>query len=227
MLQSLFLNIPISTYFVINLCALFSKFFFHIFSTNKKFLRKHDFGRKLEGGTGLQGVSSNLNLCIHSLPTQFFSSYCSLFNICPTRLKVPNTVNNRGRTPRVWAYKRSVANSSVNVRFVLTKWEAPIGPFYQMRSPHWLIWSKRNEQWLMNWLLAILICHSSKGIDRESMGKGNAERARVLKESAKDFCKNTSVHGFTYWVSPGEKYRVVKKYSCCYENCPDKIPAPA
>ena len=26
------------------------------------FLRKHDFSRKLTGGTGLQGVSSNLNL---------------------------------------------------------------------------------------------------------------------------------------------------------------------
>ena len=28
----------------------------------KFFFRKHDFSRKLEGGTGLQGVSSNLNL---------------------------------------------------------------------------------------------------------------------------------------------------------------------
>ena len=28
------------------------------------FLRKHDFSRKFEGGTGLQGVSSNLNILI-------------------------------------------------------------------------------------------------------------------------------------------------------------------
>ena len=33
------------------------------FSPKKMFfLRKHDFSRKSEGGTGLQGVSSNLNL---------------------------------------------------------------------------------------------------------------------------------------------------------------------
>ena len=34
------------------------------FSLKKMFFsRKHDFIRKLEGGTELQGVSSNLNLC--------------------------------------------------------------------------------------------------------------------------------------------------------------------
>ena len=46
-----------------------------------------------------------------------------------------------------------VGNSSVSVRFVLTKWEAPIGPCNQIRSSHWPIWSKRNERWLMNCLL--------------------------------------------------------------------------
>ena len=29
---------------------------------------------------------------------------------------------------------------------------------------------------------------------------------KVLKESAKDFCENTSVHGFSFWVSPGKAY---------------------
>ena len=35
------------------------------FSKKKKtfFLKKNDFSRQLEGGTGLEGVSSNLNLC--------------------------------------------------------------------------------------------------------------------------------------------------------------------
>ena len=26
----------------------------------------------------------------------------------------------------------------------------------------------------------------------------------VLKESAKDFCENTSLHGFSYWISSGQ-----------------------
>ena len=34
----------------------------HIFSKKKFFLRKQDFSRKLDGGTGLQRVRSNLNL---------------------------------------------------------------------------------------------------------------------------------------------------------------------
>ena len=29
---------------------------------------------------------------------------------------------------------------------------------------------------------------------------------KVLKESAKDWCENTSVHGFAYWVSSGKDY---------------------
>ena len=29
---------------------------------------------------------------------------------------------------------------------------------------------------------------------------------KVLKESAKDWCENTSVHGFAYWVSSGKNY---------------------
>ena len=57
MLQSSFLKIPICTYFVINMCALFSQ-------KKSFFLRKYDFSWKLEGGTGLQGVSSNLNVTI-------------------------------------------------------------------------------------------------------------------------------------------------------------------
>ena len=62
MLQSLFWKIPICTYFVINMCALFSQEKSLIFSKKNFFLRKHDFSRKYESGTGLQGVSSNLNL---------------------------------------------------------------------------------------------------------------------------------------------------------------------
>ena len=50
---------------------------------------------------------------------------------------------------------QSVGNSSVGVRFVLTKWEAPIGQYNQIRSSHWPIWSKRNERRLMNCLLWI------------------------------------------------------------------------
>ena len=38
------------------------------------FLRKHDFSRKLEGGPGLQGVSSNLNIY------GFLSNSSGLFN---------------------------------------------------------------------------------------------------------------------------------------------------
>ena len=34
----------------------------HILSKKRFFFFKHDFSRKLEGETGLQGVSSNLNL---------------------------------------------------------------------------------------------------------------------------------------------------------------------
>ena len=44
----------------------------------------------------------------------------------------------------------AVARSSVIVRFVLTKWEAPIGPFDQIRGSYWPIWSKQNGRWLMN-----------------------------------------------------------------------------
>ena len=64
MLQSLFLKISICTCFVINICALFSQKKSHIFSKKTHFFKKikHDFSRKLEGGTGLQGVSSNLNV---------------------------------------------------------------------------------------------------------------------------------------------------------------------
>ena len=50
------------------------------------------------------------------------------------------------------ALPKPVANSSFSIRFVLTKWEAPIGPYNQIRSSHWSIWSKRNERWLMNCL---------------------------------------------------------------------------
>ena len=36
------------------------------------------------------------------------------------------------------------------------------------------------------------------------VGKRKEESAaKVLKQSAKDFCENTSVHGFSYWVSSG------------------------
>ena len=63
MLQSLFLKIQICTYFGINICALFSQKKSHIFSNKKCFLRKNDFSCKLEGGTGLRGFSSNLNVC--------------------------------------------------------------------------------------------------------------------------------------------------------------------
>ena len=41
--------------------------------------------------------------------------------------------------------QRGQGNSSVGVRFVLTKLEAPIGPYNQIRSSYWPIWSKRNE----------------------------------------------------------------------------------
>ena len=44
------------------MCALFSQKNSHIFFKNVFFLGKHDFSRKLEDGTRLQGVSSNLNL---------------------------------------------------------------------------------------------------------------------------------------------------------------------
>ena len=30
-----------------------------------------------------------------------------------------------------------------------------------------------------------------------------------LQESARDFCQNTSVHGFSYWVSPGRNVHLV------------------
>ena len=43
----------------------------------------------------------------------------------------------------------------ISVRFILTKWEAPIGPFDQMRSSYWSIWSKQNGGWLMNVILDI------------------------------------------------------------------------
>ena len=32
--------------------------------------------------------------------------------------------------------------------------------------------------------------------------------SEVLKESATDFCENTSLHGFSYWVSDG-KYHIL------------------
>ena len=52
------------------MCALFSQQKSHIFSKKTFLLRKHDFSRKLEGGTGLQGVSSNLNLQGPKVTTQ-------------------------------------------------------------------------------------------------------------------------------------------------------------
>ena len=61
MIQSLFLKTSICTYFVITMCALFSqKKFPHFLQKKMYFLRKQDFSSKLEGGIGLQGVSSNL-----------------------------------------------------------------------------------------------------------------------------------------------------------------------
>ena len=66
MLQSLFLK-----FHFVHICYKYVRFVlqqknFHIFSkkTCFFFLRKHDFSRKLEGGTGLQGVSSNLNVYV-------------------------------------------------------------------------------------------------------------------------------------------------------------------
>ena len=48
------------------MCALFFQKKIPTFSLKKRFFsRKHDFSRKFEGGTGLQGVSSNLNLNYH------------------------------------------------------------------------------------------------------------------------------------------------------------------
>ena len=41
-------------------------------------------------------------------------------------------------------------------------------------------------------------------------GKAENKIVGELKESARDFCQNTSVHGFSYWVSPGAKYKSVK-----------------
>ena len=70
MLQSLFLKISICTYFVINMCALFSqKKSPHLLQKNT-FLKKTCFSRKLQGGTGLQGVSSNLNIKLWGLKDQ-------------------------------------------------------------------------------------------------------------------------------------------------------------
>ena len=43
------------------MCFILPKKFPHVLQKTF-FYRKHDFNRKLEGGTGLQGVSSNLNL---------------------------------------------------------------------------------------------------------------------------------------------------------------------
>ena len=71
MLKSLFLKISIYTYFAINMCALYSQKKIPTFSPEKRFfLRKHDFSRKLQGGTGLQGVSSNLNIKLWGLKDQ-------------------------------------------------------------------------------------------------------------------------------------------------------------
>ena len=50
------------------MCALFSQKKSYAFSKKSFLKRKHDFSRKLEGETGLQGVSSNLNIC-HLPPT--------------------------------------------------------------------------------------------------------------------------------------------------------------
>ena len=54
---------------------------------------------------------------------------------------------------RLWANNNSVARSSVIIHLVLTKWEAPIGPFNQIGGSHWPIYSKRNGQCLMIALL--------------------------------------------------------------------------
>ena len=57
-------KIPIGTYLIKDICALFSKKNCHILPPKNVFLRKHYFSWKLKGGTGLQGVSSNLNLIV-------------------------------------------------------------------------------------------------------------------------------------------------------------------
>ena len=52
------------------MCVLFSqKNFPDLLQKNVVFLRKHDFSRNLEGGTGLQGVSFNLNLNCTAMKT--------------------------------------------------------------------------------------------------------------------------------------------------------------
>ena len=42
-------------------------------------LRKHDFSKKLTGGTGLQGVNSNLNLRVKQIFQQNYSTKAWLF----------------------------------------------------------------------------------------------------------------------------------------------------
>ena len=79
MLQSTFLKIPIFIYFVINLSALFSQKILTFSPKTIFFKRKHDFSRKLEGGTWLQGVSSNLNVKVYFWHLDFFFAKDSLF----------------------------------------------------------------------------------------------------------------------------------------------------
>ena len=35
--------------------------------------------------------------------------------------------------------------------------------------------------------------------------KSLVKTSTVLKESAQDFCENTSLHGFSYWISSGNE----------------------
>ena len=67
----------ICTYFVISMCALFSQKKFPHFLKKNFFLRKHDFSWKLEGGTGLQVVTSNHNIyvCFSSFQASLHISF--------------------------------------------------------------------------------------------------------------------------------------------------------
>ena len=37
-----------------------------------------------------------------------------------------------------------------------------------------------------------------------AMGEGKEDKEGIMKASGKAYCENTSLHGFSYWVSQGE-----------------------
>ena len=42
--------------------------------------------------------------------------------------------------------------------------------------------------------------------EEEANQSNRVPTSEVLKQAGTDFCENTSLHGFSYWVSDGTRY---------------------